>query len=176
MTSEYWLWAKQTLSAVDWPWLIQILSALLTPLVALLALYIAYQQYKTNQNKLRLDLYDRRLELYSAFSDLYFSVVSSYSIVCGEKFGKPGGKEMSALQQLLHKTRFIFGKDIASYGKTVGKNATRLDHLNLVLRGHQQLPKGEERTKAAKEASELQKWFTDQYDVSREIFSRYLKF
>jgi hypothetical protein len=40
--------------------LVEASSAALTPVVAILTVYIAYQQYQTNMSKLRLDLYDRR--------------------------------------------------------------------------------------------------------------------
>lgn len=38
---------------------------LVTGVVAIFLAYVAYQQWKTNQNKLRLDLYNRRFEVYS---------------------------------------------------------------------------------------------------------------
>jgi hypothetical protein len=41
-------------------------SALLTPVVALLAMYIAYRQWRTAQNKLKLDLFERRVAIYEA--------------------------------------------------------------------------------------------------------------
>jgi hypothetical protein len=42
------------------------LSALLTPIIALIAIYIAYQQYKINQQRLRHETYERRLRVYKA--------------------------------------------------------------------------------------------------------------
>jgi len=39
-------------------------KAFLTPLIAIITAYIAYQQWKTNQLKLHLDRYDRRLKVY----------------------------------------------------------------------------------------------------------------
>jgi hypothetical protein len=44
--------------------LINISKALLTPLIAIIATYIAWQQWKTNQKKLNLERYDRRLRVY----------------------------------------------------------------------------------------------------------------
>ena len=43
---------------------VQILQALLTPLIAIIATYIAYQQWNTNKLKLKLDRYERRLRVY----------------------------------------------------------------------------------------------------------------
>jgi len=40
------------------------LQGLLTPIVAVITTYIAWQQWKTNQRKVDLDRYDRRLKVY----------------------------------------------------------------------------------------------------------------
>lgn len=44
--------------------IIKLSSGLLTPIIAIVATYIAYQQWKTNKQKLVLDRYDRRLRIY----------------------------------------------------------------------------------------------------------------
>ena len=43
---------------------IEILKGLLTPLIAIIALWIAYQQRVINKNKLKLDLFEKRYEVY----------------------------------------------------------------------------------------------------------------
>ena len=43
---------------------IKIFSGLLTPVIAIVAVYIAWQQWQTNRQKLILDRYDRRLRIY----------------------------------------------------------------------------------------------------------------
>jgi len=43
---------------------IYVFNALLTPVIAGVVAYIAYQQHKTNRDRLRLDLYDRRLKVF----------------------------------------------------------------------------------------------------------------
>ena len=44
--------------------LVEFSKALLTPVIAIVATYIAWQQWKTNQLKLHLDRYDRRSAVY----------------------------------------------------------------------------------------------------------------
>jgi predicted negative regulator of RcsB-dependent stress response len=44
--------------------LIRVGSALLTPLILIVATYIAWQQWKTNRQKLVMDHYERRLRVY----------------------------------------------------------------------------------------------------------------
>jgi hypothetical protein len=43
---------------------LQILQGLLTPVIAIVALYIAWQQYKVNERKFAFDQYERRLRVY----------------------------------------------------------------------------------------------------------------
>lgn len=48
------------------PGWIVILSALLTPAIALAVVWISYGQYRINRNKLRLDLWERRYAIFTA--------------------------------------------------------------------------------------------------------------
>jgi hypothetical protein len=57
---------------------VDILSALLTPTIALVTTYIAVQQYRRERAKFRHDLYDRRMTVYKATS-AYLSTVTNYS-------------------------------------------------------------------------------------------------
>lgn len=43
---------------------VALFNAFLTPLIAIVAVYIAWQQWQTNKHKLELELYDRRLRIY----------------------------------------------------------------------------------------------------------------
>ena len=63
---------------------VDVLSALLTPTIAVIATYVAYQQWRVNKTRLDLDLYDRRLAIYKAvdafFGDVWTQITSKYSI------------------------------------------------------------------------------------------------
>jgi hypothetical protein len=48
------------------PWMIPTCSLILTGAIAIVTLYIAYQQYQTAKNKLRLDLFKKRYPVYEA--------------------------------------------------------------------------------------------------------------
>jgi hypothetical protein len=49
---------------------LQVLQGLMTPVIALLAVYIAWQQWRTNADKVKLDKFDRRFAIYDATRDL----------------------------------------------------------------------------------------------------------
>src|SRR5690606_31368900 len=53
------------------------LAALLTPTVAILGSFIAYRQWRLAQNKLKLDLFDRRYSVYKAAHSLLASIMTS---------------------------------------------------------------------------------------------------
>ena len=59
-------------SVADW------LMALLTPVIAAIAVYIAYQQSRTNRRRLDLDLYDRRLGIYQATVEYISAVLTDF--------------------------------------------------------------------------------------------------
>ena len=50
--------------------LIGIFKGLLTPLIAIMASYIAWQQWQTNKQKLKLEKYDRRLRVYEQVREI----------------------------------------------------------------------------------------------------------
>jgi len=86
---------------------VDLFSALLTPLIAIVMTYIAIQQYRANQLKLRHDLYDRRLLPYNAVAEFLPHVM------------REGTADRAQLVTLLQKTResyFLFGKEISDYG------------------------------------------------------------
>ena len=58
---------------------IQMFSALLTPVIAAIAVYIAHQQWQTNCRRLELDSCDRRLRVYQAVSQFISKVLTDLS-------------------------------------------------------------------------------------------------
>lgn len=70
LATAYWLYAIATDGQV------QRLGALLTPAVAMLALAIGYAQWRIAQNKLKLDLFDRRHAVYAAALEAINRVIS----------------------------------------------------------------------------------------------------
>jgi hypothetical protein len=59
---------------MDW---IDVLSALLTPTIAILGIYIAYQQWRTNKNRLKLELFDKRYEIFTNIKKFIANILTS---------------------------------------------------------------------------------------------------
>jgi hypothetical protein len=76
-------------------------AALISAYVA----WVAYQQYRTNREKLRLDLYDRRFGVYTAAIDFYH-VLPRY-----DDNLPPHQEAHRAFIKAVRESRFLFGHD-----------------------------------------------------------------
>lgn len=140
------------------------MAALLTPFLAILATYIAYQQFRTNRLKVRSDLYDRRFRHYEGLAELLAHIGAHADV---------GDEELRAFSQKTRESYFLFGEEVPKYLKTVYERAVELRTQSQLLH-RTNLPVGPERTKLAEDRAKLLKWFSSQFEVSRKTFSRYL--
>jgi len=84
---------------------IDILTALLTPTVAILGVYIAIQQYKLAKEKHRIEIYDRRMKIYSATLELIRST-NRNSDISEDAFYK--------FEEGIAEAEFLFGKEVVT--------------------------------------------------------------
>src|SRR6516165_3620061 len=61
-------------------WWLQVLSALLTPLIVAIAVYVARQQWRTAHTKFRQDYYERRLPIYRAAMTLVATAMTKGTV------------------------------------------------------------------------------------------------
>jgi hypothetical protein len=143
---------------------IQILSAALAPITAVVALGIAYRQYRLERIKFRHELYEKRLAIFNSTMTLLSIIMRRADV------------EMSDLIKFIQETNqsyFLLGKDIATYLDEIYKNGVDFHFQNEKL-NHSGLPIGEERSRLAAQNTELLKWFTKQLLVAREKFEEHL--
>ncbi|MBC7160507.1 MAG: hypothetical protein H5U26_00145 [Immundisolibacter sp.] len=153
----------QQLASVPPIW-VTTLAALLTPTIAIIAVYIGWQQWRTNRNKLKLDLFDRRFTVYDAARTLIGRVLT-----------QSHAKNDQILEFLTgtREARFLLDKQIAEYlFKEFHLKAILLLTLHSELEGS---PGGTERTKNIEHRREVRNWFEQQYDVLDEKFSKYIQ-
>lgn len=140
------------------------LSALLAPTVAVLGSFIAYRQWRTAQNKLKLELFEKRFEIYSATTALLASIMGS---------GKAKDTELYKFLTATRDAKWLLSAPIAEYlERDLYHKAIDLQCLETEL---QNMPVGEERTACIRTQSEIKKWLLAQYEVLDEKFSPYLK-
>jgi hypothetical protein len=140
------------------------LAALLTPTVAALGIFIAYRQWRTAQNKLKLDLFERRLAVYEAARGFISSVMTSGKTTQDREFEYLTG---------IRGAKWLFGDEVVQYlDKVLWHKACDLWCLQEELEG---MPPGDERTRKVHAKAEIKKWLIAQLEVLDNKFSPYLK-
>jgi hypothetical protein len=142
------------------------LAGLLTPLIAILSGYIAYQQMRTNQQKLNYDFYERRLRIYNRIRDLVRLVNRDANV---------HPSEMIAFWNDTAEADFLFEKDVREQIDLIYKQGLI---LSSVVSAHNiaalNRPKDFDYEGTSAKMAELTKWFTEQPEANRELFRKYM--
>lgn len=140
------------------------LAALLTPIVAVLGSFIAYRQWRLAQNKLKLELFDRRLSVYDATRALLASIMSS---------GKTKDEEVFKFMVATREAKWLLNDSIAEYlDKQLYHKVIDLQTLASELEG---VGVGEERTQNVHAQANIKKWLMAQFGVLDEKFTPFLQ-
>ncbi len=139
-------------------------SALLTPIVACLGIYIAYRQWVTARNKQRHDLFDRRFSIYDAARNFIASIMTS---------GEVREDELLKFMSCTREAKWLLNSDVSEYfDNELYEKALYLQALTSEL---EDLPIGSDRSANVQKRMETKKWILKQYDVLDEKFSQFLK-
>lgn len=140
------------------------ISALLVPLVAIFGSYIAFRQWRTAQNKLKLELFERRLKIYNSATSFISSVMTT---------GKATDRELHDLIVDTKEAKWLLSKDIAKYlDEELYSKGVDLQCFAAELEG---VPISQARTNTAHEQRDIKKWLYRQYGIVDEKFSKYLQ-
>ena len=142
--------------------LIKYSRALLTPVIGIIAVRIAYQQYATASARLRLDLFERRIAVYEALMLLLGRILQAAAIT---------ELDLSAFLESRRQSRFLFGTDISLYLEEVYNKAVRVSY---VFKRLKDASDSNQLTSLANQEDELVQWFRKQLDVAPDKFSAYL--
>jgi len=146
--------------------LIEISKALLTPLIAIVATYIAWQQWKTNQQKLNLERYDRRLHVYE-------EVIKILSIILRDV--NASMEDLLKFRTSVSEADFLFGPEIPAYIDEIYKRGLNLWRWNQEYRDYtQEKPDGYDHKKVVDEMHKELTWLVDQFEPAKEKFKKYL--
>lgn len=143
---------------------LQILSGLLVPIIAIITTYIAYQQYKTNRDKLRFGLYDKRYAVYSFLKGFISQIIRNGTIT---------PKRIFEYRRKTKESEFLFDKEITAYLEEVFKKTFE---LHAIHERYSPLPVGDERSRLVDKEAELLSWFESQISVANDKFNKYLSF
>ena len=142
-------------------------------LIAILLAYVAWQNYKINEkglkiqkDKLRLDLFERRLVVYEACQNF----LSSFELA-----GRVINDELVKFLKDSSNAEFLFGKEISEYVDKIGKKTLR--HKQVLRRLEDTtLLVGDKRNQLAIEAEQIEEWIQGQREECRSAFRKYLHF
>ncbi|NOZ71269.1 MAG: hypothetical protein GXP38_05040 [Chloroflexi bacterium] len=144
----------------DW---IDIMQSLLVPTIAVLGVWIAWQQWNTNRLRLRHELFDRRFKLYEEILGLF-----------GEITRKSSTKSIDALEfcKAAQLARFLFDKDIHQF---MDKAVMRLSDLETIEAELDGLPKEDQRYPSlALKKREARDWFHDELLTLDDRFDKHM--
>jgi hypothetical protein len=146
--------------------ILKISQGLLTPVIGIVATYIAWQQWKTNQNKLNLDRYERRLHVYQ-------EVIRFISI--GIRDADYDNNELLTFRSKVSEADFLFGEEVPKYIDELQKRAVNLHRWNKEYRDYSQpKPEGYNHEKVVDEMHKELLWVSSQLEPARNIFKKYL--
>lgn len=146
--------------------ILDISKALLTPLVAIVATYIAWQQWKTNKQKLVLDRYDRRLHVYG-------EVRKILSIILRD--AKASYDDLLKFRTSVSEADFLFGDEIISYIDEIYSRGVKLQYWSGEYRDFtQKLPEGYDHKKVCDGMHSELTWLTEQFEPAKRKFKKYL--
>jgi hypothetical protein len=150
--------------AVDPHWT-SYLTAFATPILALVAGSIAWQQMQTAKAKLKLDLFERRLVVYEGVRE-YLAVIMRTGVTTPEA--------ERAFLESIHGSKWLFETKLISYlNETLWGRACDLGCLQSELDG---MPSEEERSKKIQARADLKQWFLKQHKELEGWFLPYLEF
>jgi hypothetical protein len=137
------------------------LQSLLVPLIALITTFIAYRQWKIEQNKLTHDLFEKRFQIYKHFN-VYMAEIHQSGTCSMEQYHKFVAETSASL--------FLFGDDINSLKKDLQEKGMELWTINKELQSDKWTK--EEKAKKINRKLELQKWFL--HTNTNHVFSKYM--
>ena len=157
----------ESLPTVNAPWT-ETLTALLTPIIAMIAVYIAFQQHKLNEQRLRHEVYERRLKVYKAVQKHLSSILGAGKTtypLCAEFYSEAAEASFLFDNSVQEKIDEIYKKSITLVSK----------HEEMYPSdGSPGLPVGKERSRVAQENAALLGWHTEQLETSKEFFAEKL--
>ena len=151
---------------IDWPLVIEVLKALLTPVIAAVASYIAWQQWKTNELKVKLDRYDRRLRIYEEVKRILSLIMRDANVEVDE---------LLKFRTATAEADFLFGQDIPEYLDQIYQRGLKLWQRN---REYCDLyttpPEGYNHQEVVEDMHVQLTWLTEQFTPAKNRFKPYL--
>jgi hypothetical protein len=140
------------------------LGPFFTLLIGAAAWYLAHRQQRTNELRLKHELFERRYKVYDSLMAFLGRTLQE---------GKPSTESSFTFLRETNQAQFLFGPEIPDYLESVYKKGNALRSSERQLNSERQ-GDDEERSRMIKENTDLIKWFNDQPNMAGERFGKYL--
>lgn len=141
---------------------IAVLTALLTPMIAIAGIGIGITQTWINKKRLQHELFEKRIKLYE--------VITTH-IANGVCAGTFSYEEATVFLRDTKHARFIFGKDIADFVNEIYKKST---YLTLLNRREEKL-EGAQLERTIEQQRRVFEWFQEELNNIQNRFDKYLQ-
>lgn len=142
---------------------IQVLQALLVPLLGFLGAYIAWQQMVTARTKLKHDLFDRRFAIFAATRTFLSTILRDARV---------NDEDMWKYRAGIGEAAFLLSDGLRNYLEQIWKEAVAMKMYHAQLDG---VPVGERRSALVEAEHEKLTWLTEQLPVLIECFKPFLQ-
>jgi hypothetical protein len=138
----------------------------LTPVIGIVAVYIAWQQWQTNRQKLKLDRYDRRLRVYEEVRKILSIIVRD---------AKASTQDLLQFRTSVSEADFLFGPEVVDYIDQIYKSGLNLGRWTQEYRDYTQAkPAGYDHAKVVEEMHRELEWLAAQFEPAKQLFRKYL--
>lgn len=138
-------------------------TAIAIPIIALVAAWIAFRQSQLARRKLKLDLFDKRMEVYEAVRTALGTAARS---------GKLTNEQEIEYLLGVRSAKWLFGPDVYEYlDKTLWHKIVDLGLHNSMMEG----PRDNESTKHIHARADTIKWLVAQYQEFDKLCAKYLR-
>lgn len=142
------------------------LQGLLTPLIAIVALYVAWQQWRSNELKLRMERYERRLRIYQ-------EIIKILSLVFRD--ANVSQEDLLQFRTMTAEADFLFGVDIPQYIDEIYTHGLKLSTASIKYRDHtKDHTPGYDHQMVVADVDKNLEWLNEQFPVAKQKFSKYL--
>jgi len=142
--------------------IINTLSALLVPAVAIITVCILVLQYRLECQRWRLDLYDKRYPLYTATMEYLSSILH---------LGTTDSDHLIAFRRAYLERELLFGNEIRDFMRDLYIKGEQLRMVDDRLKGP---PPTTDVGRILEERKGLAMWFEGQFEVAKELFKVYI--
>jgi len=139
-------------------------SALLTPVVAVFGCIVTWRQYRIAQNKLKLDLFEKRFAVYNTARNMLGEIMIK---------GKLTDEGLYKYSAGIREAKWLMNDDVANYlSEELWDHAVDLMSYEAEL---EDKPIGEQRTTLVNKRGDLKKWFLLQPQVLDAKVEKFLR-